>query len=347
LRLGLIAAVLALCGAVLYVGVNGVGMVVGGIGSTLGGFFDGVTATPTPRASLLTFTDPPSVQQPTEPYTAERTVDLVVTVPASLAGNLDHRLKVYLTLPDQVPTAIQDSALGTTTRNVIPVQLEDGINDFTVTIAGPAGESDASVVVRYVFDATPPKFTITSPKNDATVNAGAVTVTGKTQARTTLLARNEANGSSVAGTAGTDGAFKLSLALTTGVNKITISGTDPAGNVAESVLSVRRGGGKLTVSLTASTYQIKVSKLPASVTLFASVTDPDGRALAGADYTFTLGMPGIPTITIDGKTDADGKASFKTSVPKGADIGQGSATVLVTTSDFGSTTDFTVVSIVK
>jgi hypothetical protein len=347
LRLGLIAAVLALCGGVLYVGMNGVGMVVGGIGSTLGGFLDGVTSTPTPRASLLTITDPPSVQQPSEPYTAERTVDLVVTVPTALAGNTDHRLRVYLTLPDQVPTAIQDAALASTTRNVIPVQLEDGINDFTITIAGPSGESDASAVVRYVFDATPPKFTITSPKNNAIVNGGAVTVTGKTQARTTLLARNEANGSSIAAMAGTDGAFKLSLALTTGVNKITIAGTDPAGNVAEAVISVRRGSGKLTVSLTASTYQIKVSRLPASVTLRATVTDPDGRALAGADYTFTLGMPGIPTITIDGKTDADGKASFKTSIPKGADIGQGSATVLVTSSEFGSTTDFTVVSIVK
>ena len=58
-------------------------------------------------------------------------------------------------------------------------------------------------------------------------------------------------------------------------------------------------------------------------------------------------MPGIPTITIDGTTGSDGKASFKTTVPKGADIGQGSATVLVTTTDYGSTEDYTVISIVK
>ena len=165
-------------------------------------------------------------------------------------------------------------------------------------------------------------------------------------ARTTLLARNEANGSSIGATAGTDGTFTLDLALSTGVNKITITGTDPAGNVTVATLSVGRGSGKLTVSLSASTYQIKRSQLPAPVTLSATVTDPDGRALAGANVTFTLSMPGIPTVTIDGKTSASGQASFTTTIPKGASIGQGSATVLVTTDAFGSTEDFTVISIV-
>ena len=62
--------------------------------------------------------------------------------------------------------------------------------------------------------------------------------------------------------------------------------------------------------------------------------------------TFTLSMPGIPTITQDATTDARGKASFKTTIPKGADVGQGSATVLVST-DFGSTEDYTVITIVE
>jgi hypothetical protein len=344
-RLGLIAAVLALCGGVLYVGMNGIGMVVGGVGSTLAGFIDGVTATPTPRVSLAPITGAPSLEQPIEPYTSEATVDLIVTVPAGLAGDTVHHIRVYLTLPDQRATAIQDAALSTAAKTVIPVQLENGINDFTVTIVGPAGESDPSASVRYVLDTAAPKITITSPKDNATVNGGAVTIIGKTQARTTLLARNDANRSSIAGTAEADGSFKLSLALATGVNKITISGTDPAGNATEAVLSVRRGIGKLTVTLSASIYQIKHSKLPAPVTLSAALTDPDGQPLADVPITFTLSMPGIPTVTIDGKTDAEGKASFKTTIPKGADVGQGSATVLATSGDFGSTEDFTVISI--
>jgi hypothetical protein len=346
-RLALVAAVLALSAGVLYVGVKGFGVVAGGIGSTLTGFVSGVTSTPSPRPVVQVVSDPPSLEQPSEPYTAEPTVDLVVTVPAGLAGSLDHRVRVYLTLPDQPPTAIQESPIAETPKTIIPVTLEKGINDFSVSIVGPAGESELSVAVRYVFDATPPKITVTSPKNNAIVNGKAVTLKGKTQARTTLLARNDASGSSIAGTAGADGTFTLSLALTPGVNTIVITGTDPAGNVTETSLNVRRGSGKLTAKLTASDYQIRRSHLPQSVTLSATVTDPDGKPLDNADITFTLSMPGIPTVTVDGKTNGNGRASFTTTIPKGADLGQGSATVLVTSKDFGSTQDYTVITIVR
>lgn len=347
IRIGLVAAVLALSAGVLYVGANGLGMVVGGIGSTVGGFIAGVTSTPTPKASLATISVAPSLEQPTEPYTAEPTVDLVVTVPAGLVGDSTRRIRVYLALEGQAPIPIQDAALADTARIVIPVKLEKGINDFTVSIVGPGGESDPSAVVRYVLDDAPPKITVTSPGNDAIVNSPAVTIKGKTQARTTLLAHNAANGSSIAGTAGSDGTFSLSLALATGVNTIAITGTDPAGNVTEASLSVQRGSGKLSVTLTASSYQISRSKLPEPVTLSAIATDPDGNPLADADITFTLSMPGIPVVTTDAKTSADGTASFKTTVPAGAYIGQGSATVLVTSQAFGSTPDYTVISIVK
>jgi hypothetical protein len=198
-----------------------------------------------------------------------------------------------------------------------------------------------------VFDASPPKITVTSPKNNAIVNGRAVTLKGKTQARTTLLARNDASGSSIAGTAGADGTFTLSLALAPGVNTISITGTDPAGNVTESSLKVRRGSGQLTAKLTASSREIKRSKLPEPVTLSVTVTDPDGNPLDNADVTFTLGVPGVPIVTRDAKTSANGKATFSTTIPKGADVGQGSATVLVTSKELGSTSDNTVISIVK
>lgn len=346
-RIGMLGAVVALGAGVLYLGAGGLGFAVGGIGSTLGGFVQNVTSTPSPRATVALVTAAPSLEQPTEPYTSDATVDLIVSVPTGLAGDRDHRIRVYLTLPDQPPTAIQEAPLAGGAKTVIPVELTKGINDFTVTIVGPGGESDPSAVVRYVLDAVPPKITVTSPKNDAIVNGTAVTIKGNTQARTTLLARNEANGSSIAGTAETDGTFKLNLALSPGSNKITITGTDPAGNVTETTLNLQRGSGKLTVTLTASSYQIKRSSLPEFVTLYATVTDPDGNVLPGVDVTFTLSMPGIPTVTIDRKTSSDGKASFPTNIPKGATIGLGLATVLVSTAQFGSAQDNTVIRIVK
>jgi hypothetical protein len=346
-RIGMLAGILALGAGVLYLAVGGLGFAVGGIGSQVGGFVTSVTSTPSPRPTLSTVADAPSLEQPTEPYTSEPIVDLVVTVPTELAGDPDLVIRVYLALPDQTPTAIREVPLADSARTVIPIELADGINDFSVTIVGPGGESESSAVVRYVHDDLPPKITVSSPKNNAIVNGKAVTIKGKTQARTTLLARNDANGSSIVGTAGNDGTFTLSLALATGVNKITITGTDPAGNVTESKLTIRRGSGKLTVTLSASSYEIKRSKLPEPVTLFATATDPDGRALVGANVTFTLSIPGIPTVTIDTKTSATGKASFKTTIPKGADIGQGSAAVLVSADGLGSTEDFTVITIVK
>ena len=344
-KLGLIAAVALLGVGVLYLGAGGLARIVGGISSSLGGFVSSVTATPTPGPSLVVVADAPTLQEPTEPYTQESTVDLVVTVPPDVVGDPNQRIRVYLALKDQSPTPIQEAPLAATAQTIIPVELTKGINDFSVTIVGPAGESQPSAVVRYVLDQAPAKITITSPKEGAVVNGDAVDIVGKTQARSTIIAHNAANGASITGNAATDGTFTVHLALGTGINEITITGTDPAGNVKEMVLTVRRGTGKLTATLSATAYRISVAKLPQDLTLRVTVSDPDGNALVGAAVTFTLSIPGIPTVTGDQQTDADGKASFTTSIPAGADPGQGSATVLVSSDQFGSAQDYTVITI--
>jgi hypothetical protein len=348
MRFGLAGIVVVLGVAVLSVAAGGVGVVVGSVGSTVSGFITDVTSTPSAKPTFVQIADAPRIEQPAEPYTNQPTVDLAVIVPQALAGDTDHRVRIYLALEGQSPTAIQEAAIGPTNRVIIPVQLEQGINDFSASIVGPNDtQSDTSATARFVYDDQPPKITISSPKNNATVNGPAVAINGKTQARTTLQARNDANGSSITGTAGADGSFSLNLAIASGVNEITITGTDPAGNVSTVLLNVKRGNGKLTADLRAADYSIKRSQLPQQVTLFATVVDPDGRPLAGANLTFTLSMPGIPTVTTDTTTDPQGKASFQTTVPKGADVGQGSAAVLVSTDAFGSAQDFTVITITK
>ncbi|MDO8483443.1 MAG: hypothetical protein Q7S35_00695 [Candidatus Limnocylindrales bacterium] len=344
-KLGLLAAVALLGLTVLYLGVGGLGSVVGGISASLGGFITSITAVPTPKPSVIAVSDPPTMQQPAEPYTAETTVDLVVTVPSEVAGDQNSRIRVYLALKDQAPTPIQEAPLAATPQTVIPVELTKGINDFSVTIVGPGGESDPSPVVRYVLDQAPAKITISSPKEGAVVNGLTVEINGKTQGRTTLVARNAANGSSITSSAGSDGLFTLNLPLSTGTNEITITGTDPAGNVKELTLTVRRGSGQLTAVLGASAYKLSVAKLPQDLTLTASASDPDGNPVVGADITFTLSIPGIPTVTADMQTDDQGRATFTTAVPEGADSGQGSATILLSSEEFGSTQDYTVITI--
>ncbi len=344
-KLGLIVAIGVLGVAVLYVGSGGLSRVFGGLSSALGGFVTSVTTAPTPKPSLVAVADAPTLQEPAEPYTQDSTVDLVVTVPPGVIGDPSQRIRVYLALKDQSPAPIQEAPLSATAQTIVPVELTKGINDFSVTIVGPGGESQPSAVARYVLDQAPAKITITSPTEGSVVNGDSVAIVGKTQGRSTLIAHNAANGASVTGSAATDGTFTLTLALGTGINEITITGTDPAGNAKSMVLTVRRGNGKLTATLGASAYRLSVAKLPADLTLRVAVSDPDGNALVGAAVTFTLSIPGIPTVTGDEVTDADGRASFTTSIPAGADPGQGLATVLVSSDQFGSTQDQSVITI--
>jgi hypothetical protein len=207
-------------------------------------------------------------------------------------------------------------------------------------------ESASSPVVTFILDTEPPKVTIVSPKDGATLNADSVDVRGSTQPRTNLVARDEANGASVTAQAGTDGTFVLTLPLAPGPNGIAIHATDPAGNTSDTVLSVLQGSGKLSANLSASSYRISAAGLPAPIQLLVLVTDPDGNPLAGAQVTFSLTVPGIPPITKDAITAGDGRASFTTTLPAGVTAGSGLATVLVTTTDFGTTSDRSAITII-
>lgn len=347
-RLLLVVVVGALGITVFMTATGGLGRIVGAFGATVGGAFAGLTATATPRATLAIVSDSPLITPPDEPYTNQATVDLVMSLPPDTVGKPDATVRVYLALPEQKPAPILEQAVGATPTLVVPdVELTPGRNDFTATLVGPAGESDPSPVVTWVLDTDPPAISIGSPKEGQTINRAAVTVTGKTQPRSTLVARNEANAASVTGEAASDGTFELAIPLGTGTNGITIISTDPAGNVNEVVVAVRRGTGKLTAALSAAPFRLSRARLPDPLQLAAVVTDPDGRPLEGAQVTFTLSIPGIQVVTSDAETGGDGRAVFRTTVPRGAAVGDGLATVLVRTDEFGDTTDRTIVKIVK
>jgi hypothetical protein len=89
-----------------------------------------------------------------------------------------------------------------------------------------------------------------------------------------------------------------------------------------------------------------MSKLPEAVELTVTVTDPDNRPLDGARVTFALAVPGVPAVTSKViRTGSDGRASWKTTIPKGATKGDISATVIVQTEDYGETTDRAVIAL--
>ena len=346
-RFALGVGVLAVAVLVLYIGAGGVGFLAGTLGTTVTNFVKGVTATPVPSATPTVIADAPTIQSPTEPYTNQQQVDLVVTVPQRLAGNPDYKVRVYVALKDQPSAVIAEKALAATAQMIIPMTLTTGINDFSVTLVGPAGESEQSPLARWILDTNPPGIKLTSPKDGAEINRKAVTLQGRTQARSTILIRNTKTNESISGTAAADGTFSLAVPITSGSNVIHIAVTDPAGNDNAMSLTVRRGSGKLRASISSSAYVIRQKDLPMDVRLTVLVDDPDGRPLAGARVTFTLSIPGIPTITGDATTDSNGQAVFTTKIPKGASKGGGSAAVLVRTDEFGKTTDETPITIKK
>ena len=346
-RLALAAGIFAVGAGVIYLGAGGLGTVAGALGSTVSDLIAGVTATPVPSPTPVVTSQAPRIESPTEPYTNQESVDLIVTVPAELAGDSDHRVRVYLALKDQASAAIQEAPLGTTPRTIIPVTLTKGVNDFSVTLVGPGGESESSALVRWVLDLSKPPIRLSAPKDEAVINRKAVTLEGRTQGRTTLIARNQKTGDSVSGTAANDGTFALSLPIATGSNLLTIMATDPAGNVNETELTVTRGSGRLRATISASAYSISQATLPQVIELIVNVDDPDGKPLADAQITFTLAIPGVRPITGDATTDANGRAVFETTIPKGATRGAGSAAVLVETTEFGRTRDEAPITIKK
>lgn len=346
-RLLLGLAVVAVGGVVLVAATGQLTRLVGGFGSAIGGLVDQVMATPTPAPTEAPVIGAPTLATPLESYTNLPTVDLTGTVPANVVGQTGYKIRIYDAPKDQPPARVAELAVGETSTFTVPsVALVKGINDFHATVVSGDGlEGPASPVVRYVYDTSIPKIVLSSPKDGATVNGTTVELVGRTQGRSTLTARNEANNATATTTAAGDGSFILTIPIDKGSNGISMTVTDPAGNAGSLVVGITRGSGELTATLRASGYRFKASALPHGLTLTTVVTDPDGQPIEGAAVTFTLSIPGVPVLTQDATTDATGTATFQTTVPKGATVGTGPATVFVTTDRFGTTSARAVIAV--
>jgi hypothetical protein len=350
LRFTLGVAVVAFGAVVLLVATGVVGRLAGGVGSAVGGLFEGILATPTPSAEPTLVADPPTLTAPTEPYTNVPTVDLVGRVPADVVGRSDQVIRLYVAVGNGEPGPFKEVPVGSTPDFVVPgIALTDGTNTFSATIVGPAGESDPSADVVYVLDTVPPPIAVKAPTEGATVNATSAEVRGTTQARSKLELANATTGTSVLGEAAIDGSFALAIDLAPGPNELTVRVTDPAGNAAEQKLHVVRGDGVLSAALSTSATRIRASKLPVTIRLSVSVKDPDGHPLRDAAVTFSLTIAGVPPVTSGNvKTNGAGVAEFPTTIPAGATVGQGGmATVLVNTSTFGQATDRRALTVVE
>jgi hypothetical protein len=346
-RTVLALAVIALAAAAFVVAVGGIGPMLSTLRAGFGTAVGHLTATSSPDQTALPVTDSPRIAQPQQPYTNSDTVELTVTVPIEALGDPTAKVRLYLALEGLEPAPVVDVPLGTTSRMVVPFNLTEGRNDITATLFRGDEESDPSPIVTYYLDLTKPKIAVTSPKNGSATKNPQVRIKGTTQAGTTLVARNAANDTSVSSAAGSDGSFELTLTLAPGSNAIEITGTDPAGNVGSTTLTVLQGSEDMGVRLTASTYRVDISHPPSSIQLAVVVTDPSGAPLEGATAFFTLQIPGLAPISNQLTTGPDGRAAFTTPLVGKLAAGGGIGTVLVSTDLFGQSTDRVTLTFVK
>jgi hypothetical protein len=328
-RVLLVVGIVALGGVVVFAGMGIAGKAVAGLGSAFAGTISQITTTPSPSPSDGTSPDAPTLTAPDQAYTNQATIDLSGTVPAAFVGKDGVSIRVYRSVDGGAEEQVGEIPVGRTPRfTVSDLELAAGKNAFTTTLVSDTGESTASKAVTYIFDKTKPKVTISKPTKNQVVNGDTVTVQGKTQAGSTLVARNTTNGASVTGKADAAGAFKLVVALRAGVNAILVTATDPAGNQGQAAVNVSRGKGKVAAELTASSYRFSRKNLPRNITLTVTVTDANGKPLDGATVTFTLTVPGVGPIQRT-LTTSNGVASWRTTIPKGATVGRGVAAALV------------------
>ena len=336
-------AIVALAVSIAWIGSGGIGPVIAGIANSFGGLVGRIgeavaSQSPTP-APLVG--DAPAITPPEEPYTSDELLDVTVTVPTAVVGQDGYSVRLWATPKDTPRTMVAEVAVGPTSVLVIPgITLAAGRNDLQASIMGPGGESELSAVATWVLDTVPPKVTIIAPKDGASVAKNSVKIRGKTQARSTVLVRNDRNGATASTTADQDGLFEVSIGVGTGANPVTVTATDLAGNATSKTVTVVKGSGKLQVKLTGTAYRFKAAKLPKNVTFTVVVTSPDGLPVKGATVLFTVTIPGLEAIVSgEMRTRADGTASFGTRIPSGAMAGSGLASVLVTTDDYGAGTD--------
>jgi hypothetical protein len=348
-KLAMVASIALLSLGIVWVASGAVGPAVDGAVRGLGGFVSSVgnvVSSPEPTTAPL-IPEAPTVVAPDQPYTNDDVVDVTVNVPAYVAGADGYTVKLWVTLKDQAPQMAQEVPVGATSVLVIPeVELEKGRNDLQASIVGPGGESELSAVASWVLDQSRPSIKITSPKDRSATSKPAVTVKGKTQANSTVRVRNDLNGATATVEAGKDGLFQAQVVVDPGINTLTITATDPAGNPNSETLTIRRGSGQMQVALTGNAYRFSAKKLPRRVTFTVVVTGPDGRRVPGATTLFTVTVPGLEAIVSDEQPTNDrGVATFTTSIPKGALPGSGLASVLVTTPDYGQLTDRQVLTV--
>jgi hypothetical protein len=309
----LLVAVIALAGALALALTGGLGGAVAELGHSLGGLISGIAGqSPSPGSSAIVLPEgAPRLDVPVNPWTNVAAWDVRGLLPSGAAGSSTLHLRIFVGEAQmaQVPVPATADFL------VPAVPLKPGWNEISAAIVDATGEGPRSAAIRVNFDDQPPVLKITTPKDNSKATADQVTVSGTTQAASTIAVRNQLTGGSANTLAAASGSFKVGIDVGNGSNPLSITATDPAGNEASQVVTVNRGLGELTAKLSLSDVRIPQSSLPKTLVITLNLTDVGGAPVEGANVDFSVSPPGQPTSTFTAVT-VQGVATWSVSIPK-------------------------------
>jgi Glucodextranase, domain B len=331
----LLAVALLAMGAVTTVAASGVvGGALSSLGGSVGAIFSAQLGGPSPSPTPLSAPGAPRLVPTGTGWTNQSDLTVHGFVPQGLGDQHGYSVRIYINgelAGEEALTGTQDFA--------VTVAIPDGPSVITATILGPAGEGSESAPLQIVFDDTPPALKISAPKKGATIKADSVTVKGTTQPDSTVTVRNDSNGGRASAVATNTGAFAIEISITGGPNALEVTAVDPAGNSKTATLSVIGGNGSASASLSLTKTSFRVADLPSAIGASVRVLGPTGKAISGATVVFTIQIPGVGPIQSPEILTVNGIASFNTQVPKGATVGAGLVTVIVTTDSYGTLSD--------
>jgi hypothetical protein len=157
-----------------------------------------------------------------------------------------------------------------------PLTLFEGANELRVTATDESGRT-TSAAATVTVDTVPPKLTVSAPINWQELRAEKVMVRGTVEAGATLTVNGTALSNMMP-----DGSFAHEVALTIGVNTITVTAQDAAGNTRRvAVLVTRVPANATTIVLTIGNKYMTVNGAKREIDLGRGTTPviQNGRTL--------------------------------------------------------------------
>lgn len=166
-------------------------------------------------------------------------------------------------------------------RYVSPSRLPEGTNTFTARVKDAFGHESGAISNSFVVDTTAPRFVTLSPADGTIVQSAQVVVQGTTDDASATVVLN--------GVTQNSSSFAFPLILAPGLNALTVSAIDPAGNTANAVL--------------------RLTLVPVSVSIAAPST---GASVSGDAVIVTGTYQGPPNtgITVNGVVAATDGSRF-------------------------------------